>query len=205
MSKVDPSSTNDSDNRIRKVSWPRHFSKVWLSEIGKKFNPISHIMSESDLFNPIADFPISGSVRFRSSRISYWDAFNNVAAAWWNKHLVILWRAYPRIGRIHRAQITIIKSLCWSNNVSSLGDSLIGPLKWHEKPLFMLRQLWAPESKKVTEVELRTGWCYADAAFFLFRGEQLNKYSCKSHWGGGRHPFYSINKNNCLLCFILRD
>ncbi len=48
--------------------------KYWcrISNIGQKFIPISDIMSFSKHFSPISDVPISGSVRYRWSRISDW-------------------------------------------------------------------------------------------------------------------------------------
>ncbi len=46
--------------------------KVWMPDIvyREKFNPISNIMLDSALCSPMAEIPISGSVRYRSSRIS---------------------------------------------------------------------------------------------------------------------------------------
>ncbi len=48
--------------------------KYWfrISDIEQKFIPISDIMSDSAHFSPISDVPISGSVRYRWSRISDW-------------------------------------------------------------------------------------------------------------------------------------
>jgi hypothetical protein len=43
-----------------------------ISDIKQKFIPISYIMSDSAHFSPISDIPISGSVRYRWSRISDW-------------------------------------------------------------------------------------------------------------------------------------
>ncbi len=45
-----------------------------MSDIGQKFIPISNIMSDSALFSPISDVPISGWVRYRWSLISDWVA-----------------------------------------------------------------------------------------------------------------------------------
>ncbi len=44
--------------------------QIW--DIAQTFIPISDIMSDSALFSPISDVPISGSVRYRWSRISDW-------------------------------------------------------------------------------------------------------------------------------------
>ncbi len=44
----------------------------WIWNIGQKFIPISDIMLDSAHFSPISDVPISGSVRYRWSRISDW-------------------------------------------------------------------------------------------------------------------------------------
>jgi hypothetical protein len=41
-----------------------------VSDIGEKFIPISDIILDSAHFSPISDIPISGSVRYRWSRIS---------------------------------------------------------------------------------------------------------------------------------------
>ncbi len=41
-----------------------------ISDIGKKLNPISDVMSDSAVFSPILEVAISGSVRQRSSRTS---------------------------------------------------------------------------------------------------------------------------------------
>ncbi len=43
-----------------------------ISDFGQKFIPISDIMTDSALFSPISDVPLSGSVRYRWSRISDW-------------------------------------------------------------------------------------------------------------------------------------
>jgi hypothetical protein len=39
--------------------------------ISEQFNPISNIMTDFALFSSISDVPTSGSVGYRSSRISY--------------------------------------------------------------------------------------------------------------------------------------
>ncbi len=43
-----------------------------ISDSAQNFIPISDIMSDSALFSPISDVPISGLVRYRWSRISDW-------------------------------------------------------------------------------------------------------------------------------------
>ncbi len=45
--------------------------KYWISDIGIRFNPISDILLNSAPFSRASEIPISGSVRCRSSRISY--------------------------------------------------------------------------------------------------------------------------------------
>ncbi len=52
-----------------------HWADLWtsgcrISDIGWKFIPISDIMSDSALFSPISEVPISSSLRYRWSRIS---------------------------------------------------------------------------------------------------------------------------------------
>jgi hypothetical protein len=46
------------------------FKGCRISDIGKKFHPISDILSDSAVFSPISEVLISGSVRYSSSRIS---------------------------------------------------------------------------------------------------------------------------------------
>jgi hypothetical protein len=46
--------------------------QILMSDIGQKFIPLSAIMSDSKHFSLISDVPISGSVRYRWSRISDW-------------------------------------------------------------------------------------------------------------------------------------
>jgi hypothetical protein len=53
------------------LSWFLHrIRQCRISDIGKKFIPISDVMSDSPLFYPIPKVPKSRSVRYRSSRIS---------------------------------------------------------------------------------------------------------------------------------------
>ncbi len=49
----------------------RRIYTFWC-QIGQNFIPISDIMLDSALFSPISDVPISGSVWYRWSQISYW-------------------------------------------------------------------------------------------------------------------------------------
>jgi hypothetical protein len=45
--------------------------KIWISDIGKQFNPTSDITSDTAVFSPISEIPISCSIQ-RSSQISDW-------------------------------------------------------------------------------------------------------------------------------------
>ena len=75
----------------------------WISDIGQKIIPISDIMSDSAVFSPISDVLISGSVRYRWSRISDWVptyVFNLNTKHHYARiiyHSVYTWNSAPQI------------------------------------------------------------------------------------------------------------
>jgi hypothetical protein len=55
---------------IHRISCGKFTGIPRILDIGRNFNPISSIIADCISFTPISEVPISGSIRYRSSRIS---------------------------------------------------------------------------------------------------------------------------------------